>query len=220
MHIGIIGGTGAEGRGLATRLAAAGVHTLVGSRDLDRAREVVTGLANQNRSLPLEAATNESVIDTCDVTFLAVPFARAADVVASHRAAFRPGALVVDLTVPVSFPEGRPVMESLPEGSAAEHLRARLPAEVKLAATLKTIPAAVLTRIDTPLDCDEFVCGDSPEARTTTIEVLGRIPGLRLVDVGGLETAGILERMTLLAIAINKRYRVRTARFRVVGVNV
>jgi NADPH-dependent F420 reductase len=215
-----MGGTGAEGRGLATRLAAAGVHTLVGSRELDRAREVVTGLTTEHRSLPLEAATNESVIARCDVTFLAVPFARAAEVVASHRDAFRPGTLVVDLTVPVTFVAGRPTMENLPEGSAAEHLRARLPVEVRLAAALKTIPAAVLTRTETPLDCDEFVCGDSPEAREMTIEVLGRIPGLRLIDAGGLETAGILERMTLLAIAINKRYRVRTARFRVVGLNV
>jgi NADPH-dependent F420 reductase len=220
MHIGIIGGTGAEGRGLATRLAGAGVRTLVGSRELHRAREVVTDLTNQNPSLPLEAATNRSVIDTCDVTFLAVPFARVAEVVTSHRDVFRPGTLVVDLTVPVRFVAGRPVMENLPEGSAAEHLRARLPAEVRLAATLKTIPAAVLTRIDTPLDCDEFVCGDSPEARTMTIDLLGRIQGLRLIDVGGLETAGILERMTLLAIAINKHYRVRTARFRIVGLNV
>jgi predicted dinucleotide-binding enzyme len=37
------------------------------------------------------------------------------------------------------------------------------------------------------------------------------------VDAGDLEAARTIERMTVLAIAINKRYRVRSARFRVVG---
>jgi NADPH-dependent F420 reductase len=220
MHIGIIGGTGAEGRGLATRLAAADVRTRLGSRELDRAREAVARIAADKPGLPIDAATNDEVAEESDAIFLAVPFARAAEVVDSYRSAFRPGVLVIDLTVPVSFINGRPVFENLPEGSAAEHLRGRLPPEVRLAATLKTIPAAVLSRAETPLDCDEFVCGDSLEARTTVIEILSRIPGLRLIDVGGLEAAGTLERMTLLAIAINKKYKVRTARFRVVGVNV
>jgi predicted dinucleotide-binding enzyme len=43
------------------------------------------------------------------------------------------------------------------------------------------------------------------------------ISGLRPVDAGGLEAARTIERMTVLAIGINRRYKIKTARFRVVG---
>jgi predicted dinucleotide-binding enzyme len=125
--------------------------------------------------------------------FLAVPFAGAGDVVESYRDRFRTRTVVVDLTVPLTFANGVPALVDLPEGSAAEHLRARLPSGISLAAALKTLPASVLGG-DIPLDCDEFVCGDSPEARTAATDVLSRIPGLRLLDAGGLETARTLER--------------------------
>jgi hypothetical protein len=217
MQIGIIGGTGAEGRGLAARLAAAGVATLVGSREVDRAREAVERIRATDEALPVEAATNDSVVERSEVIFLAVPFAGASAIADTYRDRFRAGTVLVDLTVPLTFSGGVPALIDVAEGSAAEHLRTRLRADVRLAVALKTIPAAVLGRADTPLDCDEFVCGDSAEARTATMDVLGRIPGLRLLDVGGLESARALERMTLLAVAINKQYRVRGARFRIVG---
>jgi hypothetical protein len=218
MQIGIIGGTGAEGRGLAARLAAASLPVQVGSRTIDRARETVERIRAANASLPLTAASNNEVIEQSAIIFLAVPFAGAVEIVSTQAGRFKPGTLLVDLTVPLKFDGGVPALESIPEGSAAEHLRARLPPQVRMAATLKTVPAAVLGHVDMMLDCDEFVCGDSPETRAAVMDVLGRIPGLRLIDAGDLDASRTLERMTLLAIRINKRYRVRTARFRVVGV--
>jgi NADPH-dependent F420 reductase len=218
MHIGIIGGTGPEGRGLAARLASAGLEILLGSRDAGRARDAVERIRSADAHLPIQAATNDSVVESSGMIFLAVPFTHAAGAVESYRHRWRPGTVIVDLTVPLTFVQGVPTYVDVSEGSAAEHLRARLPPGVRVAAALKTIPAWVLERLDIPLDCDEFVCGDSPEARAAATEVLGRIPALRLLDAGGLESARALERMTLLLIGINKRYRVRTGRFRVVGV--
>lgn len=215
MQIGIIGGTGPEGRGVAARLGAAGVHTLLGSRDLDRAREAASALAQGSA---VEPATNETVIDRCDVILLTVPFASTAAILETYGTRFRGGTLLVDVTVPMTFEQGRPTFQEVPDGSAAEFIRARLPAAVRVAATLKTIPASVLVRTETPLDCDEFVCGDSPDATAAAVEMLRLIPGIRPIEAGGLEAARALERMTVLAVGINKRYRVRTARFRVVGV--
>jgi NADPH-dependent F420 reductase len=217
MQVGIIGGTGAEGRGLAARLGAASVSALIGSRDLARARETVERLRSDGGGASLEAATNDAVVERSDVVFLAVPFASADDLAAAYGDRFRPGAVVVDLTVPMRFHDGAPVFVDVPEGSAAERLRARLPPPVRVAAALKTIPASVLGRLDQPLDCDDFVCGDSPEARAAASDVLSRIPTLRILDAGGLDAARALERMTLLAVGLNKRYRVRSARFRMVG---
>jgi 8-hydroxy-5-deazaflavin:NADPH oxidoreductase len=198
------------------RLASAGVPVAVGSRQIERAQETVAALGGA--ALPLDAATNEQVAAECDVIFLAVPFAGVSDLLESMRARFRPGALVIDLTVPLTFERGVPGIADVPEGSATEFIRARLPAEVRLAAAFKTIPASALGKLEAPLDCDEFVCGDSPEVCGAAIDLLGRIPSLRLIDAGGLQSARLIERMTALAIVLNKRYKVRGARFKVIGV--
>jgi NADPH-dependent F420 reductase len=134
-----------------------------------------------------------------------------------HGDRFKPETLVVDVTVPVTFTAGKMTMIDVAEGSAAEHIRARLPPAVRMACAFKTLPAHLLGAGGLPLDCDEFVCGDSLAARSRALELAGRIPGLRPVDAGDLEAARAIERMTVLAIIINKRYRVRSARFRVVG---
>ena len=215
MHAGIIGGTGHEGRGIAVRLASAGAPVLVGSRQIARAQETVAALG---ASLPLEAATNEQIAGACDVIFLAVPFSGVAELLEAFRTRFRPGALVIDLTVPLVFDRGVPAIADVAEGSATEFIRARLPAEVRLAAAFKTIPASALATIETPLDCDEFVCGDTPEVSAAAIDLLSRIPSLRLLDAGGLQSARLIERMTALAIILNKRYKVRGARFKVIGI--
>lgn len=211
-----MGGTGAVGRALGARLAATGVPVLLGSRDAARAQEAAQGMEGGPAG-PVEGAANEQVVERSDVVVLAVPFAGVGPLLESFEPLWRPGALALDVTVPLRFEGGRPVLEMPPEGSAAEHLRARLPERVRLAAALKTIPAHALGALEMPLECDTFVCGDSPEATRRAMDVLARIPSLRPVDVGGLEAARALEHMTWLAVRINKRHKVRMARFRVVG---
>lgn len=218
MQAAIVGGTGDQGSGLAARLAAAGVSVLLGSREAAHAREVVTALRGRHGDLPIEPATNADAIAQSDLVLLTVPFAHAAATVEANAASFRSGSVLVDVTVPVAFEKGVPRLVDLPEGSASEHLRRRLPAHVALAAAFKTLPAAVLAALDQPLDCDELVCGDSASARARAVELAARIPGLRPLEAGGLEAARAIERMTVLAITLNKRYRSRSARFRVVGV--
>jgi 8-hydroxy-5-deazaflavin:NADPH oxidoreductase len=105
----------------------------------------------------------------------------------------------------------------VPEGSASEHIKARLPGTVALAGTFKTIPAHLLVELERPLDCDEFICGDSDDARSEAAALVRLLPGVRAVDVGPLARARSVEQLTALAIAINRRHRIHDARFRVVG---
>jgi NADPH-dependent F420 reductase len=218
MQIGIIGGTGHEGRGIAARLAAAGLPILIGSRDHARARETVDRLHGAAAALPVEGVSNDDVVARCDVIFLALPFEGLAEVLQEHQARIRPGTLVIDLVVPLTFEGGLPSILDVPEGSATEFIRARLPATVHVAGALKTIPASALGHLDTPLDCDDFVCGDSPDVCERVIDIIEHIPSLRPLDAGGLASARAIERMSALAVIINKRYKVRDARFRVIGV--
>ena len=87
-----------------------------------------------------------------------------------------------------------------------------------LACAFKTLPARLLEHVETALDCDDFICGDSAESRERVSALVRQIPGLRPVDTGPLESARVLERMTLLAITINKRYKRHGARFQVLGI--
>ena len=215
-RIGVIGGTGSHGGGLGWQLARAGGQVTIGSRSIDRAREAVARLKQHSGKMHLKAAENAFVVETCDVIFLAVPFLQASRTVEEHRERFSSGSLLIDVTVPMTFVNRTPQLIEVPERSATEQIRQRLPPRVQLAAALKTVPARLLGG-EEPLDCDDFVCGDSPEARSRASELLRLIPGLRPIDVGPLEAARTIERMTVLALTINQRYKVPDARFRVVG---
>jgi 8-hydroxy-5-deazaflavin:NADPH oxidoreductase len=212
--IAILGGSGQQGRGLAQRLARTGRQIVVGSRDPERARAAV---ASWRGAENVEVADNASAVARARVVILTVPFETIAALLDDVRERFAPGALAIDVTVPVTFARGRMAMLDVPEGSATEHVRARLPDTVRLAAAFKTVPAHLLGELDQPLDCDEFVCGDSDEARAETAEIVSLVPGVRPIDVGPLMRARSIEHLTALAIAINRRHKIHDARFRVVG---
>lgn len=223
LTVGLIGGTGEEGRGLALRWARAGARVSIGSRAAERAK---TSADELNQFLAAHAGKswrrigygeNRDVIAGAELVLLTVPFAHAASTLETHRQDFRAGSILIDITVPVSFEQGRVRYVELPEGSASEHLKARLPENIPLVAAFKTEPAHLLAEIDEPLDCDSFVASDSKEAKARVMEAIGNIEGLRAVDAGTLYSARTLERMTVLAIGINRRHKIKTARYRVVG---
>ena len=213
--IAVLGGTGRQGRGIARRLANAGYRIIVGSRDPARAAEAVHEW-NQRKAAVATASYGDAIADA-EVVVLAVPFDTVAATLEDHRTRFG-AAVIVDVTVPVVFAAGTASLADVAEGSAAEHVRARAPSTVGVAAAFKTIPAHVLDDATRPIDCDEFVCGDTPDARAVGVELVEAMDGLRAIDVGPLSRARSIEHLTLLAIGINRRLKIHDARFRVVGV--
>jgi 8-hydroxy-5-deazaflavin:NADPH oxidoreductase len=213
--IAILGGTGQQGRGLAQRFASAGIRVIVGSRDPHRARETVATWGDHCESI--EVADNIAAVKHNDVIVLAVPFTSVDALLAEVHGHFKDGGTVIDVTVPVTFTGGKMSMLEVAEGSASEHIRARLAGHVHLAGTFKTVPAHLLAATGEPLDCDEFVCADSDEARAHATALVSRLPGLRPVDVGPITRARFIEHLTAMAIAINRKHKIHDARFRVVG---
>lgn len=216
LRVGLIGGTGEEGRGLALRWAMAGAQVIIGSRSADRAREVADELNRLLGSQAIRAADNREAVANSEFVLLTVPFDYAASTLEAHLKDFREGAILIDITVPVSFEKGARYVE-LAEGSASEHLKARLPESIPLVAAFKTEPAHMLVDPAVKLDCDTFVASDSKDAKARVIEAIKFIAGLRPVDAGTLLSARTLERMTVLLIGINRRYKVKTGRFRLLG---
>jgi NADPH-dependent F420 reductase len=218
LRVGIIGGTGNAGRGLALRFALAAFEVTIGSREPERAVETAAGLRARRPGAAIEGASNEDAVSRADVVILAIPFSHVEAMLAQTRDAFRPGSLLIDVTVPVVFEAGAPRFVEPAEGSAAEHVRRRLPDHVALACVFKTLPARLVEDVDHPLRCDDFICGDSKPSRDRAMAIATRIPTLRPIDAGPLEAARIIERMTLLAITLNRRYKSHTVRFQVLGI--
>src|SRR5687767_7374781 len=179
LKVGLIGGTGEEGRGLALRWALAGAQAAIGSRILDRAKatadelnQLLEARAGQLSSQPIGYGENGDVIARSEAVLLTVPFAHAASALETHREDFRDGSILIDITVPVLFEQGRVRYVELPEGSASEQLKKLLPESVPLVAAFKTEPAHLLAEVDEPLDCDSFVASDSKEAKSRVIEAI------------------------------------------------
>jgi 8-hydroxy-5-deazaflavin:NADPH oxidoreductase len=219
MQVGILGGTGPEGKGLALRLAKAGVDVLIGSRSAERAGQTAAELSKLLGKSPgrITGAQNEEVAAASRIAFLTVPFDHAVPLLDGLRLLFPPDSVLVDVTVPLVFESGRVSIRRLSEGSGSEHLKTHLPGHVEIVGAFKTIPAHLLEKPEEPLDCDVFISGDSAEAKKRVIEVVSRIDSLRPVDAGALSQALALECMSALAIGINRRYKAKYARYRVVG---
>jgi NADPH-dependent F420 reductase len=223
LKVGIIGGTGTEGKGLALRFSQAGVAVGIGSRDPQRAENTAAFLNEQlagagHRAL-VQGFSNAAVAGGAEFLILAIPFSHAEQILGGCKAFMRPGCIVVDITVPLVFTPGQKNVSllKLPEGSGSRHLAGLIPAGADLVAAFKTLPGHLLGDLDETLDCDEFVCGDSAEARRRVVDLLNFIPGLRPIDIGGLECAATLEHMCALAVSINRLYKVKGSRFRVIG---
>ena len=217
--ISIIGGTGAEGTGLAYRLAKAGEHILIGSREPARAEEAAKRIRERVGSQALvEGMENAAAAASAEIAILTVPFSGAAALLKQLKPVWKPGTIVIDTTVPLAAAVGGPATRMLGvwQGSAAEQTRDLLPAGVSLAAALQNIGAELLDE-DDPVECDVIVCSDDEKAKQTATEIVTKIPGVRAWNGGKLENARIVESLTALLIGLNIRYKVHSAGIRFTG---
>lgn len=218
MKIGVLGGTGTEGKGLALRFARAGAEILIGSRSAERAEACARQYAALAGTAAIRGLENSRMLAEADIVFLTVPWEDACAAVHSARDFLRAGQVIVDVTVPVRFRNRRAEYVDVEEGSNAERIARHVPDGVGLVAAFKTEPAELLADLDQKLDCDVFVASDSETAKGAVIEAVRSLQDPRPVDAGPLSASRTLERMTVLAINLNRRYRRKGARFRIPGI--
>jgi NADPH-dependent F420 reductase len=216
--IAILGGTGAEGSGLASRLARAGEYVVVGSRDAARAQEAAARLRSEIGGAQVEGADNASAAAQCDVALLTVPFSGQAALLKQLKTVWKPGTVVIDTTVPLMAAVGGSPTRMLGvwQGSAAEVAAEWLPAGVTIAAAFHNLSAELLAGSGV-IECDVLVCSDDDKAKLLAMELAGKIPGVRALNGGKLEQARIVESLTALLIGLNIRYKVHSAGVRFTG---
>ncbi len=208
--IGILGGTGPAGSGLAARLASIGHPVVIGSRSVDRAIDARNALIDEWPKLSeLLTTADNSGAAAADIVVVATPWEGAAQV-AQENAERLAGKIVVSMAnalVRVNK-EFQPLVP--PRGSVAAHVQAAIPASHVVAA-FHHLPAAELGRIDHPIDSDVLVCGDDHDAVVAVSEIIDRIPGCRPLDAGQLSNAMAIEAFTAVLLQLNVRYRTRVA---------
>src|SRR5260370_16731294 len=153
--IAILGGTGAEGSGLAFRMAKAGEHVLIGSREAGRAQETARLLRERiGASAQIEGTDNPSAAAACDIAVFTVPFSGVGVLLNQFKSVSKPRTIVIDTTVPLAATVGGAATRVLGvwHGSAAEQTKELLPATVSLAAAFQNLGADVLA-VEAPVDC-------------------------------------------------------------------
>lgn len=224
-RIAIIGGTGDQGKGLALRWAQAGFDIVVGSRAAERASDAAkemletltkAGFANA----AVSGAHNTEAAASSSIVVLTVPFAAQINTLKEIRDKLQPGAVVIDVTVPLEPAVGGKPTRTLGvwAGSAAEQCKEQLPDTVTIVSAFHNVGAEALANLSHEVECDVIVCGDKKDAKEIVRPLITAIPGCRYVDGGPLANSRTVEAMTALLIGINIRHKTHSG-IRITGIS-
>ncbi|MER6343765.1 NADPH-dependent F420 reductase [Streptomyces sp. NPDC001595] len=199
--VGVLGGTGPQGKGLAYRLAKAGQKVIIGSRAADRARAAAEELGHG-----IEGADNAECARRSDIVIVAVPWDGHAKTLESLREELA-GKLVVDCVNPLGFDKQGAYALKPEEGSAAEQAAALLP-DSRVTAAFHHLSAVLLQdpEID-EIDTDVMVLGEARADVETVQALASRIPGMRGIFAGRLRNAHQVESLVANLISVNRRYK-------------
>jgi hypothetical protein len=199
--VGVLGGTGEQGRGLAVRLAAAGQRVVIGSRAAERAEAAAAEIGRG-----VTGADNLACAAASDVLVVAVPYDGHRDLLVSLAEALD-GKVVVDCVNPLGFDKQGAFALAVEEGSAAQQAASVLPQSRVVGAFHHVSAVLLLDETIDSLDTDILVVGDDRGATDIAQALAARIPGMRGIYAGRLRNAHQVEAMTANLISMNRRYK-------------
>jgi NADPH-dependent F420 reductase len=198
--VGVLGGTGEQGRGLALRLASAGQQVVIGSRSAERAQAAAAEIGHGVRG-----ADNASCAAESDLVIVAVPYDGHRDLLAALATELE-GKVVVDCVNPLGFDKQGAFALPVEEGSAAQQAAAVLPGSRVVGAFHHVSAVLLLDESVSSIETDVLVLGDDRAATDAVQALAARIPGMRGVYAGRLRNCGQVEAMTANLISVNRRY--------------
>ena len=209
--LGIIGGTGPEGRGLALRFALAGEKVFIGSRSRERGQQIAQDLGQLVPSAfhSISGGTNEEAASRAELVLITTPYEGQKETLKALRPKLA-GKVVVNVIAPLSFERGRALAIHVPEGSAALQAKALLP-DSTIVSAFQNMSAEDLLVPDRRVNCDVIVCADDAEARQAVMALAEKIQGVRAVNGGGLANAHYVEELTVLLVSINRNYKIHSS---------
>jgi NADPH-dependent F420 reductase len=212
----VVGGTGAEGSGLALRWAQAGHKVTIGSRDEQKAKDAAKELNAVLGHERLVGVENGKGSADAEIVVLTVPYASQVATVDGLREQLA-GKILVDVTVPLKPPKVSTVQ--LPEtDSCVVNIQKMLGEAVRVVSAFQNVSAHKLKKLDFAIDCDVLVACDDRAAREIVIS-LAKDAGLRGIDAGPLANSVVAESLTSALIWINRKYKVPDAGIRITGLD-
>ncbi len=203
LAIGILGGTGDQGRGLARRFALAGNPVIIGSRSAKRA---IAAAQAVGADLGIRGMANAAAAAAADVVIVAVPWDGHGDLLESLAAPLA-GKIVIDCVNPMGFDHRGAYPLPVAEGSAAQQAAAVLPGSVVVGAFHHVSAVLLLDPEVASVDLDVLVLGDDRRATDLVQALAARIPGMRGVYAGRLRNCGQVEALTANLVSVNRRYK-------------
>lgn len=206
LTVGVLGGTGPQGRGLALRWAKAGLRVVLGSRSAQRAEEAAAELNAAAGVDTVAGADNAACAHRSDIVLVAVPWDGHADLLTALKAELA-GKVVIDCVNPLGFDKQGPYALPVAEGSAAQQAEALLP-DSRVTAAFHHVSAVLLADLGVDsVDTDVLVLGDDREATDLVRALADAVPGMRGIYGGRLRNAHQVEALTANLIAVNRRYK-------------
>ena len=206
LTVGVLGGTGDQGRGLARRLAAAGNPVIIGSRVAARAAAAAARIAAEPGIRDIRGMANEDAARAADVVIVAVPWEGHRDLLTALAGTLA-GKVVIDCVNPLGFDSRGAYPLPVAEGSAAEQAAAVLP-ESSVVGAFHHVSAALLLDPEVPaIDLDVLVLGDDRAATDLVQALAARIAGVRGVYAGRLRNCHQVEALTANLVSVNRRYK-------------
>lgn len=214
----VIGGTGAEGSGLALRWAVAGYPVVIGSRSAEKAAAAVEEMRQglPAESGPVSGATNGEAAAAGEIVVLSVPYAAQVATIDQIVEGCQ-GKVLITVVAPLQPPKVSTVWR--PEaGSAAQEAQQQLGEDVRVVGAFQNISAGHLKDLSWEADCDVLVTGDDKAAKQTVSDLV-RAAGLFAVDAGPLANSSVVEGLTAVLIGINIRHKVKGSGIRITGIS-
>jgi len=206
--VGVVGGTGPQGKGLAYRFARHGHRVVLGSRAAEKAVAAAAEIADRGVPGEVSGAANADAVAGAEVVVLAVPYAGHDELVASLADQLA-GKIVVSCVNPLGFDKRGPYGLDV-DRSAAESATALVPS-ARVVGAFHHVSAVSLWSDEDYLDHEDvLVCGDDPGANAVVMELAESVTGRPGVEAGALRLARQLEPLTAVLISINKRYKTRS----------
>ncbi len=200
----------------------AGYQVFVGSRSPDRASDAAKMIAQTaKRAVRVSGVSNEDAVSQADVVVVTVPFAALIETLRTVKPRFRPGQVLVNVSVPLETAVGGRATRTVGvwAGSAGELAASVVPKTVSVVTAFNNVSAELLRDPSKPVDCDVLVCSDDENAKKIVLELVKGIGGARGFDAGGLENSRTIEQLTALLVSLNIRYKVKSAGLRVTGIS-
>ena len=215
-RLGLIGGTGPQGQGIALRLAKAGYKVMIGSRNHEKAQSIAKELNQKLSSNNIEGSSNQEVVKTTKILLVTIPYETVKETIEPLLEFIKQNTqLIIDITVPMKFVKGSGMVFDQPEAGCMAKAISELVSPVPVVGAFKTISSHALLDIQKLLNRDTFVFGPEPQ-RTEVMNIISKIETLRPINAGPIREGETIERLVPFLININRRYKVTDSGIKII----